>query len=303
MSSIPFDEMAAFALVAERKSFGKAAIELGVSRSALSHAMRSLEERLGVRLLNRTTRSVAATEAGERLLLRLRPALAEIGLAVEEINALRDTPGGSLRLTVLSLAARTVIAPVIARFLAAYPAIQVEISVDNALRDIVRDRFDAGIRPGERVERDMVVVRVGGPFRPVVFAAPDYLARRGVPHTPRELQAHDCVRLRLPTSGAFLPWRFAKGGESIEVAVEGRLIVNDAELMIRAVRDGAGIGYEARDSIEPDVATGRLAVLLEDWMPKTAELFLYYPSRRQVPAPLRAFIDFLKKERRATAVA
>ena len=301
MARPPFDEMAAFARVAERQSFGKAAGELGVSRSALSHSMRALEERLGVRLLNRTTRSVALTEAGEKLLARLRPALDEIEAAVAETISRRDRPAGALRLTVLSLAAETVIAPVLARFLAAYPAIEVEISVDNALRDIVRERFDAGIRPGERVERDMVVVRVGGPLRPVVFAAPGYLARHGTPRTPRDLQAHDCVRLRMPSSGAFLPWRFAKAGDQLEVAVAGRLIVNDDGLMIRAVRDGAGIGYLIRDPVEAELAAGRLAPLLEDWMPRTAELYLYYPSRRQVPRPLRAFVDFLKAERRARA--
>src|SRR5579862_4250264 len=216
MSPLPIDEMAAFALVAEHRSFGKAAAEMGVSRSALSHAMRTLEERLGVRLLNRTTRSVAATEAGERLLARLRPALDEIGAAIEEINHFRDKPAGALRLTVLPLAGTTIVAPMLARFLAAYPAIRVEISSDATLHDIVRDRFDAGIRPGERVERDMVVVPVSGPIPLIVFAAPDYLARHGTPKTPKELQSHDCVRVRL-TSGGFLPWRFARENEEFEV--------------------------------------------------------------------------------------
>ena len=298
MPGLPINEMTAFALVAEHKSFGKAAKALGVSRSALSHSMRALEERLGVRLLNRTTRSVAPTEAGERLLARLRPALDEIGAAVEEINALRDTPAGSLRLTVLPTAATTVVAPMIARFLAAYPAIRLEVVAETELRDIVRDRFDAGIRPGTRVERDMVVVPVSGPIRLATFAAPSYLARRGVPRLPRDLQTHACVRLRTPGGGT-LPWRFARGDEGFEVQVDGPLIVNEQDLLLRAVADGVGIGHFPADVVTPLVQDGRLALVLEDWALEAAGLFLYYPSRRQVPAHLRAFIDFLKAETRA----
>ncbi|HEY1719977.1 MAG TPA: LysR substrate-binding domain-containing protein [Magnetospirillaceae bacterium] len=302
MRNLPsVDEMAAFALVAERRSFGKAATELGVSRSALSHAMRALEERLGVRLLNRTTRSVAPTEAGERLLARLRPALDEIGAAVEEIDNLRDTPAGSLRLTVLPLAAETIVAPMLARFMATYPAIRMEISADGALRDIVRDRFDAGIRPGERIERDMVVVPVGAPFHFVICASPDYLERHGTPKVPRDLLSHDCIRLRLPSSGGFLPWRFARGDDTFEVPVDGRLIVNDSRLMVQATVDGVGIGYMAREMQQELIAEGKLVTLFDEWMPKPAGLFLYYPSRRQLPTPLRAFIDFLKAERRGAA--
>jgi len=311
MTNLPIDEMAAFALVAEHKSFAKAAVALGVSRSALSHTMRALEERLGVRLLNRTTRSVAPTDAGERLLARLRPALDEIGAAVEEINTYRDSPAGSLRLTVLPLATRTVVAPMLARFMAAYPQIRVEISSDGALRDIVRDRFDAGIRPGERVERDMVVVPVSGPIRLAVVASPEYLARKGTPRTPRDLQEHDCIRLRLPSSGGLFPWRFASarrgqdatGGETFEVAVDGRLIANDTDLIIRAALDGAGIAYVAGENLDAAIAEGRLVRLLADWTPPLSGLYLYYPSRRQVPRPLRAFIDFLKAERRAPSPA
>jgi DNA-binding transcriptional LysR family regulator len=300
MANLPIDEMAAFARVAEHKSFGKAAAELGVSRSALSHAMRTLEERLGVRLLNRTTRSVAATEAGERLLVRLRPALDEIGAAIEEINLFRDKPAGSLRLTVLPLAARTILAPMLARFLTAFPAIRIEISSDATLHDIVRDRFDAGIRPGARVERDMVVVPLSGPMPLVTFASPEYLARRGTPKTPKELQVHDCIRVRL-TGGGFLPWRFARGSDEFEVSVDGRLIVNDGDLMVQAAIDGIGIGNMPREMAEPALSQGKLVQLLTDWTPVGTGLYLYYPSRRQVPAPLRAFIDFLKAEVRAKA--
>lgn len=294
----PVDEMAAFALVAERRSFGKAATELGVSRSALSHAMRALEERLGVRLLNRTTRSVAPTDAGERLLARLRPALDEIGAAVEEIDSFRDTPAGSLRLTVLPLAGKTVVAPMLAKFMAAYPLIRVELSSDGALRDIVRDRFDAGIRPGERVERDMVVVPVSAPIRFSVLVAPQYLKQHGTPKTPRDLLSHDCIRLRLPSSGGLFPWRFARSGEEFELPVDGRLIVNDSDLMMQATMDGIGIAYLARELFEAEIAAGKLVTLFDDWMPKSAGLYLYYPSRRQIPTPLRTFIDFLNAERR-----
>ena len=298
MGEIPIDDMAAFALVAEHKSFGKAAAKLGVSRSALSHAMRTLEERLGVRLLNRTTRSVAVTEAGERLLMRLRPALDEIGAAVEEINQFRDSPAGSLRLTVLPLAGRTILAPMLARFLAAYPAIKLEVSMDAILHDIVRERFDAGIRPGERVERDMVVVPLTGPIELVAFAAPSYLERHGTPKTPKDLQSHDCIRLRM-LSGATLPWLFARGGDQFEVSVEGRLITNDDDLIVQAAIGGAGIGLLPRQAVEQSLGDGRLVRLLADWTRVGTGLYLYYPSRRQVPAPLRAFIDFLKAETRA----
>jgi DNA-binding transcriptional LysR family regulator len=300
MSPMPIDDMAAFAMVAEHKSFGKAANALGVSRSALSHAMRALEDRLGVRLLNRTTRSVAPTEAGERLLARLRPALDEIGAAIEEINLFRDKPAGSLRLTVLPLAAKTIVGPMLSRFLDAFPAIRIEISSDATLHDIVRDRFDAGIRPGARVERDMVVVPLSAPMPLVTFASPGYLARRGTPKTPKDLQTHDCIRVRL-AGGGFLPWRFARGNDEFEVSVEGRLIVNDGDLMVQAAIDGIGIGNMPREMAEPALSQGKLVQLLLDWTPVGTGLYLYYPSRRQVPAPLRAFIDFLKAEVRAKA--
>jgi len=302
MAGLPIDDMAAFALVAEHKSFGKAATEIGVSRSALSHSMRALEDRLGVRLLNRTTRSVATTAAGERLLARLRPALDEIGAAIDEINNFRDKPAGSLRLTVLPLAAKTIVGPMLARFLAAYPAIRIEISADATLHDIVRDRFDAGIRPGERVERDMVVVPVSGPISVVAVASPDYLRQHGTPKTPKELQSHECIRVRL-SSGGCLPWHFAKGGEEFEVSVDGRLIVNDDEVLVRALLDGAGIGYMPREMFEPALKEGKLIPLLTDWAPVASGFYLYYSNRRQVPAPLRAFIDFLKAEVRAKAAA
>jgi DNA-binding transcriptional LysR family regulator len=290
-------DMNALLAVAERRSFAKAAAQLGISRSRLSETIRGLEERLGVRLLNRTTRSVAPTQAGERLLARLRPLLEDFDAALDSINAFRDKPAGLLRLTVPPPVASLMLAPLLARFLAEYPAISLEISADAALTDIVANRFDAGIRPGERVERDMIAVRIGGEVRSVVVAAPDYLARHPRPTTPRDLEAHDCIMFRLP-SGAVFPWPFEKKGQRLEAAVSGRLTVNDAELSIRAALDGVGVLYTALDFVAPLIEAGRLVALLEDWQTRSAALFLYYPSRRQVPAPLQAFIEFLRENLR-----
>src|SRR6266478_7404662 len=291
-------EMNAFVTVAQRCSFAKAAVQLGISRSRLSETIRGLEDRLGVRLLNRTTRSVASTAAGERLLARLRPLLNDFAAALDSINAFRDKPAGLLRLTVLPPAANLMLAPVLSRFLAQYPAIDMEIFVDAALTDIVAGRFDAGMRPGERVERDMIAVRIGEELRSVVVAAPDYLARHKRPTTPRDLGAHNCIRFRFP-SGVLIPWQFEKKGEQVEVAVEGRLTVNDPELATRAAADGVGVLYTALFYVAPEIAAGRLVPLLEDWRMRSSAIFLYYPSRRQVPVPLQAFIEFLRENLRA----
>ena len=291
-------EMNAFVTVAERRSFAKAAVQLGISRSRLSETIRGLEDRLGVRLLNRTTRSVAPTAAGERLLARLRPLLNDFDTVLDSINAFRDKPAGLLRLTVPPPAANLLLAPLLSRFLAQYPAIDLEISVDAALTDIVAGRFDAGIRPGERVERDMIAVRIGEEIRGVVVAAPDYLARHPRPTTPRDLQTHNCIRFRFP-SGVIVPWQFEKKGKKVEVAVEGRLTVNDPELAIRAALDGVGVLYTALGYAAPEIKAGRLVPLLEDWRIGSAAFFLYYPSRRQVPLPLQVFIEFLRKNLRA----
>ncbi len=246
-------EMNAFVTVAQRCSFAKAAVQLGISRSRLSETVRGLEDRLGVRLLNRTTRSVAPTAAGERLLARLRPLLDDFDTLLESINAFRDKPAGLLRLTVLPPAANLMLAPLLSRFLAQYPAIDLEISVDAALTDIVAGRFDAGIRPGERVERDMIAVRIGEEMRGVLVAAPDYLARHPRPTSPPDLETHSCIRFRFPA-----------------------------------------LGYAA-----PEIKAGRLVPLLEDWRPRSAAIFLYYSSRRQIPLPLQAFIEFLRENLRA----
>jgi DNA-binding transcriptional LysR family regulator len=296
-----FAEMGAFVAIAERRSFAKAAAYLGVSPSTLSEQLRKLEERLGLRLLERTTRSVAPTAAGERLLQRLRPVIEDYQAALESINDFRDKPAGALRLTVAPPAAEFVLGPVIARFLAHYPQIELEIAVDGGLTDIVAGRFDAGIRRGERLERDMIAVRVSGELRTVIVAAPDYLARHQCPQTPQDLQAHECIRLRLP-SGAVLPWRLASDGQTLDVAVAGSLTVNDMALGMRAALDGVGLLQTLADYVAPIAGDGRLVPVLEDWAPAPESgFFLYYPGRRHVRAPLRALIDFLRESGRSAA--
>lgn len=285
-------ELHAFVAVAERSSFAKAARHLGVSRSTLSETVRGLEEKLRVRLLNRTTRSVAVTEVGQRFLAELRPALDSFESAVESINVFRDKPAGHLRLTVPRPASRQVLEPIVARFLAAHPGVTLEIVTDSALTDIVRDRFDAGIRPGHLVEQDMIAVRIGDDARPTVVASPDYLAHHPRPGVPADLQSHNCFRQRL-ASGVVHRWSFEKRGKSIEVAVTGSLI-SEADLAIRAALDGLGIARVPAIYIEPHIAARRLVPLLEDWTPRSVGFFLYYPSRRQMPAALQALIDALR---------
>ncbi len=291
-------ELRAFVTVAERRSFASAAIQLGISRSRLSETIRELESRLGIRLLNRTTRSVAPTEAGERLIARIRPLLNDFDAVFSSINAFRDKPAGPLRLTVPPPVASFMLAPLLSRFLSLFPAIDLEISVDGTLTDIVAGRFDAGMRAGDRVERDMIALRVGEEIRSVVVAAPDYLAFHKRPETPRDLAAHNCIRFRFP-SGLIVPWRFEKHGTQVEVAVEGRLTVNDPELAVKAAQDGVGVLYTVLGYAAPGIRTGRLVPLLEDWQTPAAAIFLYYPGRRHVPAPLQAFIGFLRENMRA----
>jgi DNA-binding transcriptional LysR family regulator len=298
MRGLGLAEMNAFVAIAERSSFAKAAAHLGVSRSSLSETIRALEEKLGVRLLNRTTRSVALTEVGERLLAQLRPVLDNLDAALESVIVFRDKPAGLLRLAVPRPAAKTVIAPILARFLAQYPAITLDVSIDSALTDIVRGRFDAGIRPGHRVEQDMVALRVGEDARPTIVASPDYLARHPAPNAPVDLQSHNCIRMRF-ASGAIARWTFEKRGKSLEVMVTGSLITSDGDLALRAALDGAGIARLPISSVESFIAERRLVLLLQDWMPRSVGFFLYYPNRRQMPAALQAFVDFLKNEMRS----
>lgn len=288
------EEMNAFAAIAERRSFAKAAVALGMSPSTLSQTIRDLEERLGVRLLNRTTRSVAPTEAGEHLLERLRPLLADFDAAIDAVRSFRDKPVGVIRLTVPPPAASFILAPVLQRFFAAYPDIKLEISVDLNLVDIVADRFDAGIRLGDRVDRDMIAVRISDPVRRRLVAAPAYLAQHLAPETPHDLLRHNAIRFRLP-GGDFIPWRFQENGKGFEVSPEGSLVVNEPEMAVRAAVDGVGMLYMQLQYVDDAIASGRLISLLEAWTPTDTDgFFLYYPSRRHVPAPLQALINFLR---------
>jgi len=293
MNKSDLSELDAFACVARHRSFSKAALECGVSASALSHAMRTLETRLAVRLLNRTTRSVTPTEAGLQLLQHLEPALREIGEALDRLNDFRDTPRGTLRLNVPRPAARLLLAPLFARFLAAYPQIRLEVVTDDGLVDIVAGGFDAGIRFGESLAQDMVALPLGPPVRLIVVASPMYAARRGLPRQPQELKQHACVGRRFP-SGAVYAWEFSKDGEALSIAVDGPLLLDDDELILRAALDGIGLAYVYEAQAQESIEQGRLLRVLDAWCPPMSGFFLYYPSRRQMPATLRLFIAMLR---------
>jgi DNA-binding transcriptional LysR family regulator len=295
MKKASIAEMSAFVAIAERASFARAATQLGVSRSSLSENLRALEERLGVRLVNRTTRSVALTEAGERLLAQLRPLLDNFDAALESVNAFRDSPAGHLRITVPRPAARTIIEPILSRFLLAHPAVTLEVAIDSVLTDIVRDRFDAGIRPGHRVEQDMIALRLGEDARLTVVASPDYLRRYGTPKEPGDLREHNCTRLRL-ANNAPNRWFFEKRDKSIEVDVTGSLIAGDSELAVRAALDGVALARVPFHAVESHLAARTLVAVLEDWRPRSVGFYLYYPSRRQMPAALQALISALRAE-------
>ncbi len=299
MRRAQFADLNAFVAVAEYASFTKAAERLGLSTAALSQAVRGLEEQLGVRLLNRTTRSVAPTDAGERLLQQLRPLLEGFDAAIESVNAFRERPAGHLRLTMPPPVARFVLAPVLARFLEQYPDIVIETTVESALTDIVAGRYDAGIRRGNLVARDMIAMRVTNDMHYLLVASPDYLARRGRPRTPDDLQAHNCIRYRLP-GGGFIPWVFVVDGKTVEFDISGSVVViNDPELVISAALEGIGIAYLYEEYVASLVADGRLVSLLDkSALPITDGFFLFYPSRRQNPAALRALIDFLRSDMR-----
>jgi DNA-binding transcriptional LysR family regulator len=295
MRGTEFAEMSAFTAIAEQRSFAKAATQLGIGRSTLSQSLRALEERLGVRLLNRTTRSVSLTEAGARLLARVRPSLVELKAAVDELANYQPSPTGMLRLAVQPPVATFLIEPILARFMLEYPDIQLDIAVIKMPGDIVSEGFDAGIRLGEQIDHDMITMRVVGEARFLVVASPEYLKKHTRPRTLRDLRHHECIRNRLP-NGAIFGWDFERNGRRQRAAVDGRLIVNDIELSIRAVRDGLGLAYLLYDYVAADLKLGRLVPLLEEWSPSLSGFFLYHPSRRQVSGPLRALITFLRAE-------
>lgn len=292
--SIPsLNDLHAFATVARLRSFRQAATALGVSPSALSHALRGLETRLGVRLLNRTTRSVAPTEAGGRLLARLAPALGDIQTALDEVNAFRDSPLGSLRINAPRVACEWVLAPLVSHFLRRHPSMRVELVAEDALVDIVTAGFDAGVRFGESLQQDMVAIPIGPPQGFVVVASPAYLAARGAPATPHELVNHACVRLRFP-SGAMYRWRFARQGQRLDVEVDGPLTVGEMPLAIHAAEAGLGLAYVYASHVADARAAGRLVSVLDDWRPADEHFYLYYPGRRLPPAGLRAFVDLVR---------
>lgn len=288
-------DLVSFATVARHGSFARAAAELGVSRSALSHAIRGVETRLGVRLLNRTTRSVAPTPAGERLLLELTPALERIGAAVEAANGFRDRPAGRVRLSVPRVAAALVIAPALPAFLAANPDVEVELSIDDAAVDIVARGFDAGIRFGELLAGDMVATAIGPGIEFAVVGSPGYLGRLPHPREPADLVEHRCIRLRLRGSGTIFDWEFERSGRELRVAVQGPLTTDSSEFAVRAAVGGVGLAYVTLENAQAHIAAGDLVRVLADWCPPSARLHLYYPGRRQVPAALRAFIDWIRR--------
>jgi len=302
MRRTEFAELSAFVAVAENASFTKAATQLGLSIATLSQTIRTLEGRLGVRLLNRTTRSVAPTDAGERLLSQLRPLLDGFDAAIESVNAFREKPAGHLRLTMPPPVAKFVLGPVLARFVEQYPDIVIETTVESGLTDIVAGRYDAGFRRGTLLAQDMIATRVTDDMHYRVVASPKYLARRGRPLTPADLYAHSCIRYRLP-GGRVIPWIFVVDGKTMEFDVTGTFTVsNDPELVISAAVEGIGVAYLYEEYVAPLIADGRLVSLLDkSVLPVTEGFFLFYPSRRQTPAALRALIEFLRPDLRAHA--
>jgi DNA-binding transcriptional LysR family regulator len=290
-------DLSAFAAVADHLSFRVAASRLGVTPSALSHSMRQLEARLGVRLLHRTTRSVSVTDAGVRLLERLRPAISEIAGALEDLNQARQRPVGRLRIYAIHLAGAAVVAPIWGRFLSTYPEVHLELAVGEAPIDIVAKGFDAGIGPRDRAPADMIAVRVMGPMKIAVVAAPTYLAKRRPPRTPDDLARHGCVQYRMAADGDVFAWLFERNRKSRRISVDGRVMVNDPDLAIRAAVDGLGITYTLESLAEPFLRSGQLVRVLEDWSPSFEGLYLYYPGHRQVPAALRALIDMIRAGR------
>ena len=298
MTRVQLTELTAFVAVAEHRSFTKAAAQVGIALPTMSQTIRSLEEQLGVRLFNRTTRSVALTEAGERLLGEIQPILEGVDHALESVNSFRDKPMGTLRLAVSRPFATMLLAPLIAPFLAEYPAIRLEVAVDDTNSDIVSGRFDAGIRVGHRIERDMTTLRISQAFEVLTVAAPSYLKNRQAPAHPRDLHSHNCVLYRAPWDRTLQPWLLNRDSEQIETAVDGSPIVNDIELMQSAVLDGAGIGYLPEPMVASHLEQGRLARVLPDWSRSVDGVFLYHPSRRQAPMPLQVFLRFVEKWRK-----
>lgn len=289
-----FDNLHAFILVARERSFTRAAAQLGVTQSALSHTIRSLESRLNVRLLTRTTRGVAPTEAGERLYKSLEPHYEGIAAGIADLNELRDKPAGTIRITTHDHAASTVLWPRLSPLLLRYPDVKLEIDINYGMIDIVAERFDAGVRLGDQVAKDMVAVRISEDVRMAVVAAPGYLAGRSAPALPQDLTGHQCVNMRLPTYGNLYAWEFEKDGRALQVQVGGQCTFNTTPQMLQAALDGYGFAYLPADLVQAHIAAGRLLRVLEDWCPTWPGYHLYYPSRRQAAPAFALVLDALR---------
>lgn len=294
MRDDPNGALRAFHQIARHGSFTRAARELEVTASALSQTLRQLEQRLGVRLLQRTTRRVGLTEAGRGFLARITPALDAIDSAIDELRQHGERPVGTLRVTLSQAIIPTLIEPLLADFLRRYPEIRLDLRVDSALNDLVSDGLDAGIRLGEKLQRDMVALPLGGPQRSVIVGSPAYFAAHGRPKHPRELQSHRCLRTRFSAGGAIYRWEFAQRGRWFEIDVDGPLVSNDASLTVRGALDGVGLSHMIETYVREHIAAGRLETVLDSWLPPYDGFYLYYPSRYQVPPKLRVFIDYLR---------
>ncbi|GHD58082.1 LysR family transcriptional regulator [Jeongeupia chitinilytica] len=294
MSRANLNDLQAFVCVARTGSFTRAAAQLGVSQSALSHTIRGLEARLWIRLLTRTTRSVAPTEAGERLLATVAPRFDDIEAELAALSELRDKPAGTIRITTAEHAANQVLWPKLSPLLHDYPDVRIEISVDYGLTDIVADRFDAGVRLGDQVARDMIAVRIGPDLRMTVVGTADYFRRRPPPQTPHDLAAHDCINLRLPTYGGLLPWEFEKDGHRLNVRVNGQWTFNATQPRLRAALAGCGLAFVPEDMAQPHIDEGRLVPVLADWCPRFTGFHLYYPSRRQASPAFALVVEALR---------
>jgi DNA-binding transcriptional LysR family regulator len=292
-----FNDLLAFIAVARERSFTRAAAKLGVSQSALSHTISGLEARLGLRLLTRTTRSVSPTEAGERLLRTVGHRFEEIEAELEALSELREKPAGTIRITATDYAADTILWPKLAKFLPKYPDIKVEITVDYGLTDIVAQRYDAGLRLGGQVAKDMIAVRIGPDMRMAVVGAPSYFAKRSPPKRPQDLTDYNCINLRLPTYGGLYAWEFEKDGRELKVRVDGQLVFNGTAQMLNAALAGFGLAYVPEDLAQPHVAQGRLKRVLEDWCPPFTGYHLYYPSRRHSSPAFAPLVDALRYRR------
>ncbi len=294
MATESYDQVAIFAAVAQERSFTRAAAKLGMSQPALSRAMRQLEERLGVRLLARTTRSVAPTEAGEHLLRVVAPRFEEIDSELGLLSEFRDKPAGKLRLTAGEHAAITILQPVLATLLPDNPDLSIEVIVDYGLTDIVAEGYDAGVRLGQQVAKDMIAMRIGPDMRMAVVGSPAYFARHPQPVIPRDLMQHNCINIRMPTYGGIFPWEFEKNGEELKVRVEGQLVFNNIAMRLGAALQGLGLAYMAEDLVQAHVAEGRLIRVLEDWCEPFSGYHLYYPSRRQSSPAFTLLRDALR---------